>query len=242
MKLSRRFFIVVLFAVTMPLIACVAQNTKSKQYEQIMQHLKESTTQDNYEQIAGAIGSSPKLKQEMSMLAASGKFTGFIVANRNNVTSGKVTIYGGFIDGTKIVFTNEFLQILRKSRYFDVVYEDDISPDNTIFALAHLAHHLQVPIEPQQYTSPSSYNQANLKDEAVAFIEAWNTMLDVAKTRTGDKQLSPRQVGQLFVNTRYKFAFKGLEHWDKDSSIPADVANIQHIVSTLGHSAIADLE
>lgn len=240
MKLSTRALICVLSSLA--ITACTWRNDPLPQYARIMRHFEASVAPKYYVQIAGAISISPRLRDELNELADSGKFTGFIVNDRSKIANGKVTLFGGFTQGTKIVLTTEYLQVLLKSRYTNIAHDKSMKADNTVFALAHLVHHLQMSVNPEQYDTPENYNKAKLRDEAAAFIEGWNAMLDVARTQNRGKNLTAAQISGLLSNTRYNFAFQGLQNWNRDGTIREDADSLEHIEQTLGHSSIEDIE
>lgn len=234
---------------------CGVQKTENSKLNLVLEQLKVSTNSNNYDQIVGAINVSPTLISEFNKLSESGKFTGFIIANKKEISGNKeiknnnmVSVFGGFISGSKIIITTEFLQELKKDRIYDVIYSDDIRPNNTVFALSHFVYHLNFPVDIAKYSSPMDYANAKINNEASAFIESWNAMLEVAQKNNNNKVLSNRQVGQLFMNTRYKFVFiisdkqPNLLKFSSDGSIERNKSNIEAIASSLVNSKMADLE
>ena len=145
--------------------------------------------------------------------------------------------------------TLELLTQLRKSRYFDVVESDDVPPNNTTFALAHLLHHIEHP-KPAPLSMPiQSYLLASMQQEASAFIVGWNAMLEAAETSNSGRPLNTRQQAQLLLNTRYAFAFHlGMENkakaleFDGHGAIELNEANITAIATPLLKARMADIE
>jgi len=146
-----------------------------------------------------------------------------------------------------MIFSAEFLGAQKGNRLFDVVYPDDILPNNTVFALGHLAYHLEAPpIDPR---NPQAYVLRKLVEEAYAFAQGWNDVVDAATRQNGGHQLSKRQVAQLLMNMRYRFAFltaiqqkpQKLELSD-DGRVEVNSANMSAIATALANSKITDIE
>jgi hypothetical protein len=218
-------------------------------FDPILHELRVSVDSDDFQQIADAIASSETLQRELNELVAANRFSGFLVSPRARVTDDRAEIFGGFTQGSKIVLTTEFLKELRKARLFDVVYPDDILPNNTVFVLAHLLYHIRNPLDPRKYSSKDAFVEAAIKIEAAAFIQAWNTMLQVAERNNDGKPLSPRQVGQLLMNVRYRFALIGAMTQKSDplkflqsGFVELNDINVQAVAATLKNSRHADLE
>lgn len=200
-------------------------------------------------QVSEAIAASGLVQQQLDELYRAGRFSGFSVAPRASFEGRKAELFGGFTQETRIVLTTEYLQALQSSLLYDVVYDDDVAPDNTVFAIAHLLHHLRSPLDPRAHSSRESFMEAALRSEAEAFIHGWNAMLQAAERKNGGNSLSPRQHGQLLMNARYRFAFigaikrdgAGLEFSPK-GTLAADERNLQAIVAALKDAAHADIE
>lgn len=214
-----------------------------------LDELKESATAEDFQQIADAIRASDSLQHELTELAAAKRFSGFVVSPRDQVKDGRVAIFGGFTQGTKIVFTTEFLKELKESPAYDVVYPDDIAPDNTVFALTHLLHHIRTPLDPRGFSTPAPFVEAAVKIEAAAFIRAWNATLQVAEQSNGGKPLSQRQWTQLLMNSRYRFALIRAMNQKVDpltfsptGFVDVEERNIQAVAVTLKSASHADLE
>jgi hypothetical protein len=231
--------------------------------------LQISASPDDYQQIADAIASSETLRQEIYELTVENQFTGILVLPRAQLTDRKAERFGGFLrqmepvtlesarrdgkvvlryktPGPKIVLTTEYLKELKEARLFDMVYPDDILPNHTVFALAHLLYHIRNPFVPY-YAAPGANEEKWLKIEASAFIYAWNTMLQVAERDNGAKPLSERQFGQLLLNTRHRFALIGAMEQKPDplqfspsGSVEFNETNIQAVAATLKNSKHLD--
>ena len=63
-----------------------------------------------------------------------------------------------------------------------MVYPGDILPNNTVFALGHLAYHLgAAPTDPR---GSQGYVVQKLVEQAAAFIQGWNDVVDAAQRET----------------------------------------------------------
>jgi hypothetical protein len=78
-------------------------------------------------------------------LAATGALTAIKVVPVSDIPSAKRALFRGVVDGTTIVVSTELLADLQKKRLFDVVFDDDVLPNNTTFVLSHLAYHRHRP-------------------------------------------------------------------------------------------------
>lgn len=186
-------------------------------------------------QFDGAVQTSATLQKNLSALSAAGKFTGIRVVDASN------TPFSGYVSGTNIVFTKAYIETLKKSRYFDAVHANDVLPNHTVFALAHLAYHLEYPVSMAGFNNPMAYMDAMLQVEANAYIAAWNALLESAKVQNA-QALSTEQTANLLLNLRYRFAYANIAQWNKDGSLSATAENIQAIKNTLQRSRMADLQ
>lgn len=217
--------------------------------DMILNGLRKLSDSEEFQQIEEAINLSDSLQREISELVALNRFDGFLLLSQTQFAEGKAAIFSGFAQGTQIVLRTKFLKEIKQTLLFDVVYSDDIAPNNTVFVLSHLLYHLSYPLDPRQYSSLETFSAAAMKIEAYAFIQAWNAMLKVAEQKNDAKPLSTRQVNQLLMNTRYKFAFLGATNLKADpltftasGGVEANENNIQAIVVTLKNSRHADIE
>jgi hypothetical protein len=219
----------------------------------IMDELSRSATKERHAQIVDAVRASPSLTQALNRSAANGKLTAVRVVERERLPAKKAARFGGMIDGGAILFTPQFLQAQLGPRMFDVRYDDDIEPDNTAFALAHLAHHIanEQAVIKAMASSPSSeaWIQKRLEHEAEAFILGWNAMLEAARRANAGRDLSERQITQLLMNTRYRFAFapaldlpEKLRFTPPSGRIDMDERNIKAIARVLATSNLPDIE
>jgi hypothetical protein len=219
------------------------------QLERILVQLKEKIIFEDFQSISNAINSSEILLKDLNELAVTGKFTEFSILPKSGINDGRVGIFGGFIQETKIILTTEYLKELQKKKQFEFVNTDEALSNNVVFALTHLVHHIKYPLDPRKHTSPASFMSAALDTEAIAFIQSWNSMLKAAEKDNGGKQLSTKQITQLVMNTRYRFVYLGAINqkpspmiFSMNGVVEQNEQNILAIVNTLKNSRRADLE
>lgn len=197
------------------------------------------------DQIANAIKASPQLAKNLTALVAVKKLTEIRVVPQR--TWGKP--FGAVVDGTALVFTTDFVKSQFGPRLHDVVYPDDIPPNNLVFCLGHLSHHLRVgPVNMADFATPQAYSSRVLDMEAAAFIQGWNDVIDAAVLVNRGRPLNGRQISQLSMNLRYRFAFlkafdgKPSLHWSDSGAIDSSPSNISALATALRTSTLADIE
>jgi hypothetical protein len=218
----------------------------------ILRELCASVSSDQCRQLAEAIEASASLAGRLNGLAATGALTAIKVVPVSDIPSAKRALFRGVIDGTKIVVSTELLPDLQKKRLFDVVYDDDVLPNNTTFVLSHLAYHLgeaartkssKLPLDMQAYVA------MRLHEEAAGFLQAWNDTLDAAVRDNNGQALSSRQVAQLLLNARYRFALltfrqppeKSLQY-APTGALELSEHNIGVVIERLKTSSVTDIE
>jgi hypothetical protein len=233
--------------------ASAASMTLSQELDGILGKLRTNVSADQYRQIDDAIKSSPSLIEELNRLAASGKLTEIVVltsaATSNAPAPGR---FRAWVTDTSIVLTESLLSQLTKNREYDVVFPDDILPNNTTFVLGHLAFHLdagKILAKPGDVPHLNDYIAAMLNQEARAYIHAWNDALEAAVQQNNDKRLTPRQIANFMFNLHYRFAFlKALGqptdkiHLEQNGVIDDGDSNARAIVAALKDSPIADIQ
>jgi hypothetical protein len=230
--------------------ASVAPN---HELERILGNLATTTSVDWYRQIDDAVRCSPHLVEQLNGLAASGKLTGMLVLTSAAASNApKPGPFSAWTTGTSMVLTDNLLSQLTKNREYDVVYPDDVLPNNTTFVLAHLAFHLKagrVTAEQGGAFNLNDYVAAMLDQEARAYIQAWNDALDAAVRQNNDKPLTPRQIANLMFNMRYRFAFltalrqpTDKIHLEQNGVIEESESNAKGIVTALKGSSVADIQ
>ena len=239
-----------LVAIQQAIAASVAPNGE---LERILGKLAHTTSSDQYGQIDDAVKSSPHLIDQLNGLAASGKLTEIVVLTSAAASSApKPGPFSAWTTATSMVFTETLLSQLTKKREYDVVYPDDILPNNTTFVLGHLAFHLnaaKITVKPGEAPHLNDYVEAMLDQEARAYIQAWNDTLDAAVRQNNDKPLTPRQIANLMMNMRYRFAFltalrqpTDKIHLEPNGLIEESESNAKAIASSLKSSSVADIQ
>lgn len=176
----------------------------------VIQKLSISATPDKYRQVVEAIESSELLKAQLNQICIAGKLKDIKVLRRSDLPHAKGRSFGGFADGSTIYLSVELMAALLNSRAYDVLQTDEVLPNNTVFVLAHLAHHLVTfddLLAPGRYPSRDAYVNARIEDESSALIQAWNATVDDATRRNGKRQLSTQQAMGLLMNIRYRSIF-----------------------------------
>jgi hypothetical protein len=210
----------------------------------VLANFARSVPTDQFEQISAAIGASPQLATRLGDLAQSGALTAIVVAPAPTGSPFNATA-----DDARISIAPSLLTALARQRLFDVVQDDDVLPNNTVFVLAHLVHHLENPAAfrfpaPGGSIDRTTWVDARLKAEAAAFLDAWNVTVDEATRRHG-APLSGRQVASVLLNLRYRFVFTVVRQklkFEPDGSISIDDASIAVVADRLKSSRLSDLE
>jgi hypothetical protein len=239
-----------LAAVQQAIAASVAPN---RELETILGKLRTNASSDQYRQIDDAVKSSPNLFDQLNRLAASGKLTEIVVLTSAAASNApKPGPFSAWTTGTSMVFTESLLSQLTKNREYDVVYPDDILPNNTTFVLGHLAFHLnagKVIAKPGDVSHLNDYIAAMLDQEARAYIQAWNDALNAAVQQNNDKPLTPHQIADLMFNLHYRFAFlKALRQptdkiqLEQNGVIEENESNANAITTALKSSSLADIQ
>lgn len=221
-------------------------------------NISDSEVREYHAQITSAIQESELLTKQIASLRVSGKLREIRVMRSTELPPPKGKTFGAFAEGSSILVSLEFLQTSRKTRLYDVVYDDDIPPNHTVFALAHLAHHLDTQDRLPANKGPQSiesFVNAKLEDEAAAWIQGWNFMIEAATKRNGGKTLSPRQAIQSLMNFRYRHVlFRAMKvgvpanqvsnalELTSSGTFEPNTRNIQAIVSALKVSNMPDFE
>ena len=167
----------------------------NREFERILAKLASTTSSGWYRQIDEAANAAPHLIDQLNGLAASGKLTEIVVLTSSAASNAsKPGPFNAWTTGTSIIFTETLLAQLTKNREYDVVYPDDILPNNTTFVLGHLAFHLNAEKVSPRHLTMNDYVAAMLDQEARADIQAWNDALDAAVQQNNDQALMPRQI------------------------------------------------
>jgi len=244
---------------------------------QSLQHsldtLKVHATAAQYVMFANAISASPALTSQLNDLEAKGLLTEFRI-DESMVPPGQGKPFSARLNGSVWVFTPAFVQQQAKVRLYDVVQPGDVLPDNMVFALGHLAfkadtaatmlaseQSLQSQFRASRQTGQGSLSgmtpdtflrasvQMHLQNDAGAFIQAWNDMLDAAVRQNGGRELSIRQVASTMMNLRYRAVFmkamKSPDHrllFASNGYLQPDQVNRDAIAAALATMPVYDLE
>ena len=224
----------------------------------VLLRLLNTASLEYHDQIVSAIQASGLLREHLNRLAISGKLKDVKILPQSDLPQPKAKLFGGFVDGATIYLSTSFLDALRKNRLHDVVFVDDILPNNAVFVLAHLVQHLSTAealAGSTRFPTRESYVNARLEDEASAWIQAWNAMVEDATRRNGERPLSFQQLSQLFLNTRYRGVFgramkvepaepqvRETLTFSPSGMLDANKRNIDALVQTLRGARMTDIE
>lgn len=236
----------------------------------VLQKLSQSANPEQFSQISSAITASPTLSEQLNELAASGKITEIRVVPLEAIQTVRGGRFGASLNGTQLVLAANLLAELVKNRLFDVVKPNDVLPNNTTFVIGHLAFHAKTTDEMSKFDSDMKRmieersktagqhdftalfllsQRTRIENEASAFIQGWNYVVDAATQANGGKALTTEQVSSLLINLRYRFAFvKALQIKDdgvqisNTGMIHMNERNIKAVATALGTSPMADIQ
>lgn len=225
-------------------LAAIAAVALSTPLQAVIDNPKSELSPDQAHTISSSIRASPELEAQLAALAADGRLKGIRVEPLDQLhMSGPFS--AGIEDGF-LVFTPTYLDLLSKNKPFDIVYPHEIYPNNYVFALGHLAYHLANPAPPMSL-GPIEYSKLRLEQEARAFIQGWNDVVDAAAQENGGKPLTGAQAGLLLLNFRYRFAFIPANqsapkvHFEVDGKLNPNAYNVNVTEGKLGNSPIPDI-
>lgn len=204
-------------------------------------------------QVSAAITASPKLQAQMERMAADGRLTGIALRPMSEVR--KLGPFDAAADHGVMVLTGELLAQLANAHLYDMVAPGEVFPNNTTFVLAHLAYHVAHPLVAPQASGPDAtasrraYIKARLRDEAGAYVQAWNDTVDGARLASPNGRVSPPQVSEIMLNLRYRFVFvkalrgpQAMLRLSPSGDIAPSDQNLEAIAIALSASPIADLQ
>lgn len=191
----------------------------------------EQSTPDQQRHLGGALRASPALVQQLDSAAEAGRLTAIEVLPPHRRTGPDLA---AAVDGGRIVLAADFLTRPAKQRRHEVIYKDDILPNNLVFVLGSLAFHLQ-----SEPPSPS------LEQDARACIQGWNDVMDAAERENGNKSLTPQQHAMLLLNLRYRMVFIGGSKdnkvkWSPSGTLEPSDQNVAAIVEALKAARLVD--
>lgn len=236
----------------------------------VLQKLSESANPEQLSQISSAIAASPALGEQLNALAASRKITEIRVVPPEAIQAVRGVRFGASLNGTQLVLATSLLSELLKNRLYDVVKPNDMLPNNTTFVIGHLAFHAKTTDEMFKFDSDMKRmieersktagqhdytdllllgQRTQIENEASAFVQGWNYVVDAATQANGGKTLTAEQVSSLLLNLRYRFAItKALQIKDggiqisNTGMIQMNERNIKAIATALGTSPMADIQ
>jgi hypothetical protein len=236
--------------------------------DKVLMRLQAAATPAQYQSIAAAIDASPALAAQLDGLAASGKLADVAVVLPAALRPPNVA-FKAYASAPTLVISSALLPELVPKRLFDVVREGDILPNNLVFVLGHLASHLQhrdamlamdADMKRQIASMPAGAGThefgpiekhataMHIENEAAAYIQGWNDVVDAARTSNAGKPLSVPQAGALLMNLRYRAVFlKAVQapdpiHLADSGNIEPDAHNIKALAAVLGTSELPDIE
>lgn len=236
----------------------------------VLHKLSDSASPEQSAQISNAIAASPALTEQLNELAASRKITEIRVVALEAIPPSQGVRFGASLHGTQLLLAASLLTELTKNRLYDVVRPNDVLPNNTTFVISHIALHAKTSDElakldsdlgrmlderrkttgSHEYTDLLLLGQnKRMENEASAFIQGWNHVVDAATQTNGGKTLTAEQLVPLLLNLRYRFAFaKALQIKDdglqisNTGTILLNERNIKALVTALSTSRMADIQ
>ncbi len=247
------FCILVACGLVLPAYSSTPTPTINTSLDAVLRKLSSSTPGNEVPQIEQAIHASPALLGQLDALASSGKLKTIAVKSGDVAVVINGASFGAAFDTDGMVLAETFLGKQNRMAY-DVRTPNEVLPNNTVFVLGHLAYHLR----DTQYVEEAAHRAANedafmtqvMRNEAGAFIQGWNDVVDAATVANGNKPLLPGQVGQLLINLRYRSAFLRAMNaksgqklaFLKDGRIEASDQNLNVMAAALRNSPMADIE
>lgn len=219
----------------------------------VLQKLSSSAPANDVARIEKAIHASPALLGQLNALASSGKLKSITVKSGEVAAVDHGADFGAAFDANGIVLSEVFLGKQSQMAY-DVRTPNEVLPNNTVFVLGHLAYHLR----DAQYVEQAAHRAANedafmtevMRNEAAAFIQGWNDVVDAATVTNGNKPLSGGQAGQLMINLLYRSAFIRAMNakvgqkldFSKGGYIEASDRNLDAMAAALRNKPLAGLQ
>lgn len=219
----------------------------------VLQKLSSSTPSNDVARIEGAIHASPELLGQLNALASSDKLKSITVKSGEVAAADNGASFGAAFDAEGILLAEVFLGEQSRMAY-DVRIPNEILPNNTVFVLGHLAYHLR----DAKYVEQAAHRAANedafmtevMRNEAAAFIQGWNDVVDAATVANGNKPLSGGQAGELMINLLYRSAFiKAMNakagpklDFSKGGYIEASDRNLDAMAAALRNKPLAGLQ
>lgn len=184
-------------------------------------------------QIRSAIDASPMLRKRLQALAKDERLTAIRIVADDNAPVKRDHSFSAATVGSTLVLTRGLLHALSNNRRSDVMDGSEVLPNNTVFVLSHLAHHLESGAEvaamearvqsrakqglEQAQRDGTTFDgtaivaeamQTGLRIEGGAMIQGWNALVDAAAFTAGngrpmDEGARAMLLGPLLINFRY---------------------------------------
>ncbi|WP_175756347.1 hypothetical protein [Burkholderia cepacia] len=227
--------------------------------ERLLADLRARSTADQYAAVAAAIHASPALAAQLDELVDAGLLTR-IAVDSGEPALGRTT--GALRNGSVWILTPAFVAQQAPRRLFDVVQDDDILPDNMVFALGYMAwrakHDADVSrasdalraSDDSADTKKQRWIDLNTRIDAGGFIQGWNDTVDAATFQQGGRPVSIVQAVQMMMNLRYRgpliTAIRATPPARKlritGPTLALDADNLDALASALQTSPVIDIE
>ncbi|KAF1034938.1 MAG: hypothetical protein GAK33_05161 [Burkholderia lata] len=236
-----------------------ASTTAHAAVEPLLADLRTHSTPDQYAAVAGAIHTSPALSAQLDELVGAGLLTR-IAVDSGEPALGRTT--GALRNGSVWILTPAFVANQAPRRLFDVVQEDDILPDNMVFALGYMAWRAKHDADVSRASGAlrasddsadakkQRWIDLNMRIDAGGFIQGWNDTVDAATFRHDSRPISIVQAVQMMMNLRYRGPLiKAIQAAPPARKLritgPAlepDAGNLDALVSALQSAPVIDIE
>jgi hypothetical protein len=199
---------------------------------------------EQVKQLTDAIAASPPLQARLERLTTQGTLKGIDLVTQEDerLDEGKgAEVYAGHI-----LLTAKFLLGQPPHRRADAKPGDLDPPDSLVFSLSHLSYHLENPVD--RKTLPDSQDaRVNLfvRDEAKAYIQAWNDLID-AEAKLKGRPITAAEAASLLPNFKYRSYFikanGKLAVVSPDGHLDPNGRNLQAMTSALFESDVPDFQ
>jgi hypothetical protein len=262
--------LICVFLLAISINARSASPSPNTELSAVLQRLAENASPEQFGQIAGAIAASPILTEQLNDLASSRKLSEIRVVSPDAIQPIRGNRFGASLSGTQLVLSVNLLAELLKNRAYDVVKANDVLPNNTTFVIGHLAFHAKTSDDMAKFDGNLKRKieerskavgqndftdlvllaqRTGIENEASAFIQAWNYVIDAATQANGGKTLAAEQISTLLVNLRYRFAFAkalqlndGALQFSSTGMIDTNERNVKAVATALRTSPMADIQ
>jgi len=266
----RSLFLAFLLLLAFPAGAQSVPPSPNAELTAMLQKLSEYASPEQFSQISSAITASPALTEQLNDLASSRKITEIQVRPPEAIQPIQGIRFGALLDGTQLVLATDLLVELLKNRGYAAIKPGTVLPNTTTFVIGHLAFHAKTSDEMARFEedikrmvdeklkSPGRHDytdivllgtRTHIENEASAFIQGWNYMIDAATQDNGGKTLTVDQVSTLLVKLRYRFAFskalaleEGRIEFIDTGMIPMNERNIKAVAKALSTSTVTDIQ